>query len=413
MKKGLLLSIAASAMIFAGGDIAPVEPAAPASADFWGQIGFAYTASDTKFGDTELDFGDEQNNAFSATAVLGFEKQIGYGFGIGGEVAGWTDFGWDIADNPKVMTGDGTSAEVSQAYITYTNGNTAIKAGRQALPAAVSPWAWTDRNAGVADVTFDGIVIANTDLENTTLVGGWVKHVSVDSDIGASISDSGLFMLGAINKSLANTTVTVTGYYVPDNELAWTGVTLPDGTVVAVGDGTPQDMWSLWGTIESKIDGYNVGLQAAYVDGDIDGADATYAIAGKIGSTWNEFDAELVAGYVNDGDYSLRNAGSGLSTSAFWLDHNIPGDTFGEKYFAVLGKVGYKLNDTNTLRGSLGYWNFDDVNFEDAWTARAGWHFNTDKSVSGKVEYRYTNLDLVDAPTLENHQIRVEAYYKF
>jgi hypothetical protein len=46
MKKGLLLSVVASTMIFAGGDIAPVEPAAPASADFWGQIGFYYQAED-------------------------------------------------------------------------------------------------------------------------------------------------------------------------------------------------------------------------------------------------------------------------------------------------------------------------------------------------------------------------------
>jgi len=125
MKKGLLLSIAASVMIFAGGDIAPVEPAAPASADFWGQIGFAYQFQDEDW--KGLDFGDTEDNAFSTSLVLGVEKELGAGFGFGAELAGWTDFGLDIADGSRVESGDQTSAEVSQAYLTYTFGNTAIK----------------------------------------------------------------------------------------------------------------------------------------------------------------------------------------------------------------------------------------------------------------------------------------------
>ena len=54
MKKGLLLSVVASTMIFAGGDIAPVEPAAPAPAadcsDFYGAVGAYYqTTSSADF----------------------------------------------------------------------------------------------------------------------------------------------------------------------------------------------------------------------------------------------------------------------------------------------------------------------------------------------------------------------------
>ncbi|WP_457603408.1 hypothetical protein [Nitratifractor sp.] len=45
-------------------------------ADFWGGIGFAYEAKR----------GSDAKNR--ATTTIGFEKELGNGFGIGGEVSG-------------------------------------------------------------------------------------------------------------------------------------------------------------------------------------------------------------------------------------------------------------------------------------------------------------------------------------
>jgi len=397
MKKGLLLSVVASTMIFAGGDIAPVEPAAPASADFWGQIGFAYQAQD--FDTAGRKFGDKANNNFSATAVLGVEKELGYGFGFGVELAGWSDFGLNIADNPRVSTGvfapsnDQTSAEISQAYLTYTFGNTAIKAGRQALPKAVSPWAWSDRTAGVIDNSFDAIVIANTDIQDTTLVGAFVANVA-NADETAHIGNGkidGLYMLSAINKSLANTTLTLTGYYVPK----------------AFG---PKAAWSVWGSSVSNFDGVKAGLQVAYVDGDYTGTDATFGVAAKVGSSWGNLDATLIAGYINDGDYTLNLGG----TSAFWTDNEEAGDVAANKQYAMLVKAGYKL-PVGKVYGSLGYWNFDDQvagDLDYTFGARLGYKF-TVAGVNAKVEYRYRNRNYVSAPDQTRQRIRVEAYYKF
>ncbi len=53
------------------------------------------------------------------------------------------------------------------------------------------------------------MVVANTDLEDTTLVGAWMKNAVNEND-KVDISDDGLFALGIINKSVANTTM---GYY--------------------------------------------------------------------------------------------------------------------------------------------------------------------------------------------------------
>ena len=410
MKKSLLLSIAASTIIFAGGDIAPVEPAAPASADFWGQIGFAYQFQDEDW--KNLSFGDTEDNAFSTSIVLGVEKELGYGFGFGAELAGWTDFGLDIADDSRVeSSGDQTSAEVSQAYLTYTFGNTAIKAGRQALPKAVSPWAWSDRSAGVIDWSYDGIVVANTDLADTTLLGAWIAQAYHNSNEQSHISDSaGLFMLGFINKSLSNTTITVSGYYVPENKLDLNYA------------GTAKDNWSLWAVAESNINDINFGVEGAYVDGDYSNTDATFAIAGKIGSQWGNFDAQLIASYISDGDYSIAmvGAGTGVEDSALWTDnednadiiHHATGDTQGQS--AVLVQAGYKL-PVGKVYGSLGYWDYNNVKntyLDNTFGARVGYKFNV-MGVDSKVEHRYRDRSYNNRNDETRQRIRVEAYYKF
>ena len=423
MKKGLLLSVAATAVIFAGGDIAPVEPEvapAPATADFWGQIGVRYDANDYSGSlipkGANTDFGDKENNGFSTAIVLGVEKQIGAGFGFGAEVAGWTDFGLDIADNVavdrEISFADQTDAEISQAYITYSFGNTAIKAGRQALPKAVSPWAWSDRSVGVIDISYDAVVLVNTDLTDTTLVGAWVANAAnADNTIHLGDDHEGVFMLAMINKSLANTTLAVSGYYEPSSIF------------------TPafDDVWSVWASSMTQWDTFHWGLQGAYVDGDVSGADATYGVAGKIGSSWGDFSAELTAAYINDGDYSLKTAGSGAGTSAFW------GNSFGG-FFTNGDITGYidkttgkfVTDDQSIIRvdasyqlgfgklyGGVGYVAYgDNALFDDGVGARIGYKF-TVAGVNTNVEYRYADYSDNGAGDLTKQRIRVEAYYKF
>ena len=430
MKKGLLLSVVASTMIFAGGDIAPVEPAAPASADFWGQVGFRYEWNDNG---ADLDLGDKENNKFSAVAILGVEKQLAYGFGFGVEVAGWSDFGFDIADKAAVSgeiyegSYDQTDAEVSQAYLTYTFGNTAIKAGRQALPKAVSPWAWSDRSAGVLDIAYDAIVIANTDIQDTTLVGAWVANaVNGNSPTHLGESNEGIWMLAAVNKSLANTTLTVSAYYAPNFNL--TDATLR-GNFGATEGLTSDDEWSIWASAVTNFDGVTAGLQLAYVDGSVDyfdtanpaddhSLDATFGIAGKIGSQWGDLDATAYVYYINDGEYSLKTAGTGVGTSAFWgssIGGHFGGDTaYGYSQWGLRATAGYKL-PVGKLWGELAYVDYDEKDpgdHDNTWGGRIGYNF-TIAGVDASVQYRYWSEDYKDSKSLDKQRIRVEAYYKF
>jgi hypothetical protein len=408
MKK-IAMSIVASSMLFAGGDIPPVEVSEPAQAEFWGQIGFAYQFQDENH-KIDGDFGDKENNAFSTTIVLGVQKELGNGFGLTAEVSGWSDFGLDIANNPRVDSSDATSAEITQAYLSYATDSFAVKAGRQALPASISPWAWTDTTAGVADWTYDGVTVANTDLADTTLVAAWISATSRDSSERAVISDdAGLFMLAAINKSFSDTVISLNGYYIPDSELnILTGYT----TQIA-------DTWSVWGSVVTKTGDIDLGIQGAFVDGDVDGWDSTYGVAIKAGTSWGDLYTELRAGYINDGDYRLAmaGAGTGVEDSSFWTDiYDISGDTYGAEQWSIQARVKYSLQNGSSLYGAIGYWDFDDHpkwgDEDNAWSMHAGYKFKI-FDTNAKLEYRYRNFEYYHSADRERQRVRIEAYYKF
>ncbi len=414
MKKGLLLSVVASTMIFAGGDIAPVEPAAAAPAadcsDFYGQVGAYYQSEtgyymkDGKSVESDL-FSDEATNDFSVTATIGVEKEIFNGIGFGAEVAGYTTLGLDTNDNNDAhidgpRTGTREGGELSQLYLTASFGNTAIKVGRYALPQSLSPFAWTDTTAGVKDTVFEGLVVANTDVTDTTIYGVYARN-AVDGSTRTAIGkdDLGLFALGFVNKSVADTTISAVGYY------------LPDAAIDAAGDTYAE--YAGFATVDTKFDAYKVSFQAAYVGGDEEvGTDATFAVGAKVSGNFGMFDASLAASYINDGDFALAYAGG------YWLytANEIDAQIGGYATTAILAKVGAKVG-IGKLYGSLGYWLVDsnDVAGEEdnVLGARVGYKFKV-AGVATKIEYRYRNTVLNgDSEDVTRNRVRIEATYKF
>ena len=411
MKKGLLLSVVASGFIFAGGNITPVQPvvpaAAPAACDFWGSVGFRYDANDENTDTTE--FGDTANNRAKAYVDLGVEKALGYGFGFGAEVAG------EFNTNGKFEKINPTTAKekgvLSQLYVTYKAGNTAIKAGRQALPKAVSPWAWSDTTIGVYDNTFNAITLVNTDIADTTLVAAWVPQVAPSTKINGS--DKGLFMLTGIYKGIANTTLSTSAYYIPSNGA--------NGKAVSV-----------WAAATTKVSGYDLGLQAVYAKADPGSfahttfnptsKKATYGVAAYVGTTYNAFDAKLTVAYIKDGGAKLNLGG----TSGFWgnvgysVAGNIGGDAVesGANQTIVKLDAGYKLpSNYGKIFAGVAYDNASSTtatgsNYDSALAARIGYGFKV-YGVNAKVEYRYAKIKHLTGADTKNQRIRVEGIYKF
>ena len=393
MKRGLLLSLIATSAIFAGGNIAPVAPIAPqatpapAACDFWGQIGFRYEFKSGKDGKGLF---KSAHNKAKSTVVLGIKnKDLGNGFGFGAEVAGTFKL------NGK-LNKTGEDAEISQLYITYKTGNTAIKAGRQALSKKISPWAWSDNSLGRLDNTFNALTVVNTGIEKTTLVGAWVSSIANgSSNTKINGSNKGLFMLGFANKSFSDTTLRGNLYFIPSN-------------------GDNGKAFSVWSSVDSKISGVKVGLQAVYAKADAGsiaqkgaGTKATYGIAGYVGSSFSGVNAKLKLAYINDGDASIRLT----NTSGFWGDS--VGSSFGGEVVPGNKQKIAELALSTKLYGGKLYTNIG-VDKPDtgktAFAARVGYTFKINK-VGCKVEYRYQkNKDFTDR---KDHRIRLEAKYKF
>jgi hypothetical protein len=215
MKKGLLLSIVASTVLFAGGDIAPVEPVAEAPAaacnDFYGHaaVGIIYgTSTENNVTSTKVTYG--------AAAVLGVTKEIFSGVTFNAEVQGAS-----LETYKKVGDDNGTRAPgfveqggLTQFNLGYSWCNTAIKVGRFSVPENLSPLSYTDTNYfGLKDKAYEGVLVANTDIPDTTVWGAYLYNLVQFGNSAGERSRLGIVAGGLVNKSFADTTITLTGYY--------------------------------------------------------------------------------------------------------------------------------------------------------------------------------------------------------
>ena len=417
MKKGLLLSIVASTVVFAGGDIYPVEPvtevpAAPVAScgDFSGSIGAYYETKDVEFDNAAVnkhytygdkDLFDTEISKFDITAALAVEKKIGYGLTLGAEVAGWQSSA-EVADDHRtgsaktiVYTNNGrspsTGGELSQLWIAKSFGNTAIKVGRQALPASLMPFAWTDTTAGVKDATYEGVIFANTSLANTTIYGGYVGAIAngsertmIDEDLYEGM-DGGLYALGFRTTAYGNLGLVA---YSADK---YTGV---------------------WGDASFTLGSWNAGVQGVYSDVDVAGADSTYAAALKVTKDFGNFDAKVVVSYINDGNAPLVLSGTGGS---FWGDLGENSEEKGVETTAIGGVVSYK----NVLNGKVyvgaSYKTVDNTDEESLVTGTVGYKTTTKSGLGIKAEYKYYShsFDKDEARDHTASRVRLEAVYKF
>ncbi len=358
MKKTLLLSVVASTMIMAGGDIAPVEPVvetpvvAASGWDFNGNAVAYYQTSDA-YGTSDLGSGNSSFNDLGLQ-LRAVNKDLFYGIGAGVELTGV--YSNDDFSNLRIQDGGNHStptdsrnfgAALTQAYLTYGMGNTSLKVGRQHLPKGLSPFAFTEGWQPIKN-SFDAALVVNSDLPDTTLVYAAVAKSNGSftggngTDIGAfrKINNEGdiVHMLTAQNKSIDGLTLTGSYYYSPDHLVT-------------------EDVNVLWGDAKFKISDYTIALQGGTVMGpdDVGGKDTT-GFGAKIGGNFGMFDASVAYSSVDEGTVAIHNLGTGVKTPLYTqaiLNQNFiktDSDTF-------LVKVGAKA-----LGGKFGaYYNHSEL----------------------------------------------------
>ncbi len=318
MKKALLLSVVASSMIMAGGDIAPVEPVVEAPIvevygwEFYGQaVAYMQTKDNWGIGSDDLFSGD------STAGEIGLQlgatnKDVLWGIGAGVELSVAEDGKSSGFSNSNF--GLQSDAGITQAYLTYGIGNTSLKIGRQLLPKALSPFAFTE-GWQMFKNSFDAALVVNTDITDTVLVYAFVnkanRSVGDISDFthisaAGTVAKDGVHMVTAANKSIENLALTGTWYYAPGMNIAG-------------------DVNILWADAKynfgENMYGLVLGLQGGIVspeDNTIFGVlDDTTAFGAKIGGNFEYFDASIAFSSVDDGTVNIENLGTNIKTPLY------------------------------------------------------------------------------------------------
>ncbi len=308
MKKTLLLSVVASTLIFAGGDIAPVEPAvvtpAPAPAPvatgwkFSGQ-GVLYYQTQDVWGTKDL-LDQDASRANAGLQLRATNSDLIAGIGFGAELNGLGTLGLEedvVSGVMQLANGELNSAYISQLYLTYGIDNTNIKIGRQELPLALSPFAFSE-DWNVFKNTFNAALVVNTDLPNTTLVGAWVRDRNINvvgfdmNDFDSVNGNDGAWLLTAQNKSIADLTLTGSFYYINDAANI------------------------LWGDAQYNAGIANIGIQGGAVWLDAAGTSDTKAFGAKVSGKIDIVNASLAYSHVNNSTVGVSNLG-GIKTPLY------------------------------------------------------------------------------------------------
>jgi len=243
---------------------------------------------------------------------------------------------------------------LTKIYVAKKVANTTVKVGRQELPQSLSPLAYTE-SFNVFKNTYDAVVVVNTDLPKTTLVGAMVgKSTGQDLNklenlqVNGSLDVNGAaYMLTAVNSSLPMTTLTGTVY-------ALRSITTAKSAVALWADAQIAD--------KSFPMGLQVGVQTGMILPKASGLNDTVAFGLK--ATAKPMPELKVCGafsYVNDGTAHVINTGS-AATSPLYTQMVVNGEAIstdnssfmvagnyalGKELGNVIGRFGYTVDNSN------------------------------------------------------------------
>ena len=313
MKKSLLLSIVASTMIMAGGDIVPVEPVVEeAPAVSTGSFGDAlkngkFTANMRLFYmNRSFDVaGTPDAEALTAGGIVKYESGDYYGFKFGFAYYGSHKVG-DFFDRTD---GIGTSllqpngddiAFLGEAYLQYDMSNTMFKIGRQRLSTPLMQ----DHDLRLLPSTYEAAIVRNKDIPDTMVEVGYVKRysgfvskLSDFDDIDSKWGKDGLGYIYIKNKSIEN--LTLRAQYI---------TSLSD----TAADGTPIDVED-YRYFDLKYNlpfGDKTYVKAQYGGNAYANADDSTLVGAKIGTTlFDMVDVAVLYDQISDNSFKAVESG--------------------------------------------------------------------------------------------------------
>jgi len=265
-------------------------------------------------GDNQDLFSQEQSVA-NVGIQLNNNADLGNGFAFGSQLSYLGTAGLEKQLVHATMQTAGalynTTDEIAltKIYVAKKVANTTVKIGRQELPKSLSPLAFTE-GYNVFKNTYEAVVVINTDIPNTTLVGASVGK-STGADLGqledlkvnGAYAINGAYMLTAVNTALPMTTLTGSFY-------ALTGID------------TVESANALW--VDAKIAdkslpmGMKIGLQGGTIMPENSALVDTTAFGVKVGA--KPMPNLTVCGaftMVDDGTAAIVNTGTNVKTPLY------------------------------------------------------------------------------------------------
>lgn len=301
----------------------------------------------------------------------------------------------DLDNAPTAYNSDEnvSGAILSEAYLQYGVSNTSVKVGRQYISTPLV----AGSGSRIFKESFEGIVLANTDLPNTTVVAAYVDKEQYRTNVASGGSDvkavsdfeqvgDGAYTLYVKNNSVEN--LTLEAQYAQINELSSTA-----DDVKALYANASYNLSPL--TISAQTYQTNNG-EATASDGSAFGVNVTGSFDKlTLGAAFTTIDdeADVVSGLGNGADYLY---------TASWI--------YGGVYSA----------DTDAYKLSASYKLTDDLSFE---TIYASWKTGSDDRASETdliTDYSFNkNLSttlvvaLYDKLATESYRSRLYVSYKF
>ena len=323
----------------------------------------------------QLDLGADLGNNFTFGAQVSYLDALGLNKNLVGDtnvkqVAGSTP-------NTQALGGTNTTNDLAltKIFLAKQIGNTTLKIGRQELPQSLSPLAFTE-GWNVFKNTFEAILLINTDIPNTTLVGAYVGggtglNLSTSDDLtvrttaGTASVDGEAYMITAQTKAIPMTTLTLSYYdlhHVGDNLV---GLTNEIGATAIWADAqiAPKDAPM----------GLKVGLQGGQIDPDNSPA-ADFAKTTAYGAkvTANVGGVALKAIYTavngkDDVQVSVANTGTATKSPLYsQMMYNQRAIDLDSKTIVV--GASYNMGDMGTIAANYGMSKVGEHNIQNAST---------------------------------------------
>jgi len=260
---------------------------------------------------------------------------------------------------------DTSGSVMSQAYLAYKMNNTSVKVGRQYIKTPLV----AGSGSRIFKQSFEGIVIANTDVPNTTLVAAYVDKYQNRTDKAGNEPkfeqvEDGAYTVYAKNKSIKN-------------------LTLQAQYAVVKGEGATEDTKHLYADASYKLNPVTIAVQTYQTDNgaaaNSDGSAYGIKVATKLSGI------NLAAAYSSVDDEADVESGLGSSADKLYTGAPIVGGVYDADTKAFLLEAGYKFNNGLGLSAAYGEWETGNADAVSETNLTLKYKFN--KQFSTKLMY--------------------------